>query len=114
MRIHITITDDKGNHYEGNADLTKTKKITTAKGGKIQKKEPKKYTGLIGGIQLLIDNGFFKKPVLVTEVNEELRREGYFYTVQAVDTILRRDMVKRKKILTRAQIDGVWQYVLRK
>jgi hypothetical protein len=77
-------------------------------------KTSKKYEGLTGGIQLLINNGLFKKPVLVTEVNEELKREGYFYAIQAVDTILRRDLVKRKKVLNRVKIDGVWQYILRK
>ncbi|HJW20478.1 MAG TPA: hypothetical protein VJ571_07985 [Candidatus Nitrosotalea sp.] len=78
------------------------------------KTSSKQYEGLTGGIQKLIDSGFFKKPVLVTEVNEELNRENYFYSIQSVDTIMRRDLVKRKKILNRVKIDGVWQYVLRK
>ena len=77
-------------------------------------KKSNEYDGLTGGLQLLIDNGFFKKPVLVTEVNEELKREGYYYSIQAVDTIIRRDLVKRKKILNRVKIDDVWQYILRK
>ncbi len=77
-------------------------------------KQIKKYIGLVGGLNLLIENGFFKKPVLVSEVQDELRKEGYFHSVQSTDTILRRDMVKRKKILTRVQVGGVWQYVLRK
>jgi hypothetical protein len=77
-------------------------------------KASNKYEGLTGGIQLVVDNGFFKKPVLVTEVHEELKREGYFHSIQAVDTIIRRSFVKKKKILNRVKIDGVWQYVLRK
>ncbi len=85
-------------------------KKTSAKSSK----KSKKFSGLVGGIELLMENNFFKKPVLVTEVQEELRKEGYFHSVQATDTILRRDMVKRKKILTRIKIDGIWQYVIRR
>lgn len=73
-----------------------------------------KYEGLFGGINLLIENGFFKKPKLVTEVQDELQKEGYFRSIQATDTSLRRDMVNRKKILTRIKVDGIWQYVIRK
>jgi len=69
---------------------------------------------LSGGINYLIEKDFFKKPKLVTEVQDELQKEGYYYSVQASDTILRRDMVNRKKTLTRIKVGGVWQYVLRK
>lgn len=78
----------------------------------INQKDPHK--GLVGGINLLIENGYFKKPKLVTEVQDELQKEGYFSPIQSTDTILRRDMVNRKKILTRIKVDGVWQYVIRK
>ena len=80
----------------------------------IIKKTDDKYTGLIGGLTLLLENGFFKKLVLVTEVQDELKKEGYFYPIQATDTLLRRSMVKRRKLLTRVKVDGVWQYVIRK
>lgn len=72
------------------------------------------YKGLVGGIRLLIDAGFFKKPVLVTEIQDELQKEGYYFPIQSTDTLLRRDMVNIKKILTRIKVDGVWQYVIRK
>ena len=72
------------------------------------------YKGLVGGINLLIENGFFKKPVMVTEVQDELQKEGYYHSIQSTDTRLRRDMVNRKKILTRLKVDGIWQYVIRK
>jgi len=85
-------------------------------GSKIKKstKEVSEYVGLTGGLNLLLDQGFFNKPVLVTEVLDDLKREGYFYSLQAVDTILRRNMVAKKRILTRMKIDGLWQYVIRK
>ena len=94
--------------------LKKLEKAVFGKEPKDEQKGSKKYEGLSGGLQQLIDNGFFKKPVLVTEVNDELRREGYFHPIQSVDTTMRRDLVKRKKILNRVKIDGVWQYILRK
>ena len=78
------------------------------------KKADEKYKGLTGGLTLLLENGFFKKPVLVTEVQDELKKEGYFSSIQATDTLLRRSMVKRRKVLTRVKVDGVWQYVIRK
>ncbi len=78
------------------------------------KKTEDKYKGLIGGLTLLIDNGFFKKPVLVNEVQDELKKEGYFSLIQSTDTLLRRSFVKRRKALTRLKVDGVWQYVIRK
>jgi len=77
-------------------------------------KKSENYKGHAGGINLLLDNGFFNKPKLVTEVQDELKKEGYYYSLQATDTRLRRDLVNRTKILTRIQVDGVWQYVIRK
>ena len=78
------------------------------------KSKVNQYEGLMGGINLLIENGFFKKPVLVTEVQDELQKEGYYQTIQSTDAVLRRNMVNRKKILTRVKVDGIWQYVIRK
>src|SRR5690349_14735437 len=91
-----------------NERLSRLEKALFVSKQKIPIKNEPKYKGLMGGINLLIDNGFFKKPVLVTEVQDELKKEGYFYSLQATDTILRRDMVNRKKFLTRMKIDGVW------
>ena len=89
------------------------KAVFGTKSGPDQNKK-NQQKGLVGGINLLVDNGFFKKPVLVTEVQDELRKEGYYHSIQATDTILRRDMVNRKKNLSRIKINGVWQYVMRK
>ncbi|MBI3253143.1 MAG: hypothetical protein HYZ56_00175 [Nitrosopumilales archaeon] len=59
----------------------------------------KKYEGITGGIRFLIDHGFFNTLKSSKEVHDELKKEGYYYRSQAVDTILRRDLVTRKKIL---------------
>ena len=72
----------------------------------------KKYKGLAGGIKFIIDNGFFKKPNLVSEVLNELKRESYHYSIESVDKTLR-DFHKRR-VLTRLDEKGKWKYVLRK
>ena len=71
------------------------------------------FKNCLDGLQLLIDNGFFNKPVLVTEVQDELQKEGYFRPIQSTDSTLRKNMVK-KNILTRIKVNGVWQYVIKK
>ena len=107
------MTEDKSKIKELEKRITRLEKIVL--GTKKQNTSSKiSHKGLVGGITLLIENGFFKKPKLVTEVQDELQKEGYFRPIQSTDTILRRDMVNRKKMLTRIKINGVWQYVLRK
>lgn len=73
-----------------------------------------KYKGLTGGINFLIDDNFFKLLRTSREIHEELKKEGYVYRVEAVDTILRRDFVARKKILNRIPEENIWKYGLRK
>ncbi len=94
--------------------IAKLEKTIFGTKDKSTKNNNNQYKGLRGGIQLLIDNGFFNKPVLVTEVQDELQKEGYYSPIQSTDVLLRRDMVNRQKILTRLKVDGIWQYVLRK
>jgi len=93
--------------------LEKLEKAVFAQKGKTTPPSSE-YKGLVGGINFLIDNGFFKKLRTKNEVYQELRKEGYYHRSQAVDTILRRDFVGKKKILTRDQQDGIWKYILRK
>ena len=94
--------------------ISKLEKAVFNKKKSSVKTKSKTYVGLKGGIKLLIDSGFFKKPVLVTQIQDELQREGYFRPLQSTDTILRRDLVQKEKVLTRIKVNGVWQYVLRK
>lgn len=82
--------------------------------GKKTKKKAETHEGLTGGINLLIEQGFFKKLVSVNEILDELKRENYIYSRQAVDIVLRRDFVKKKRVLTRIKEDGIWKYVIRK
>ena len=80
----------------------------------IAKSAGKKYVGPSGGIRFLIDNNFFSNPRPMKEVFEELKKEGYYYSLQSVDTTLRRNFVFRKKSLMRTKIGSVWKYVNRK
>lgn len=83
-----------------------------------QKAKPKSlsndYKGLVGGINFLINSGFFKKLVSVNEVHKELKKESYVYPIKSVEKILRVDFFHKKKILIRDKEDGVWKYALRK
>lgn len=73
----------------------------------------KTFKGLVGGINFIINNNFFDKPQLVNEVFEELRKDGYHYSIQSIDKALR-DFTKTKKVLTRIEENGKWKYVIRK
>lgn len=54
-------------------------------------KEPlNTFSGPKGGILLLIENGFFEMPHTALEVKEEIAKNGYHYSIQAVQTALNR------------------------
>ena len=114
MKVRITVTDDSGKEYEGAIELD-LKKLLSPKGKNediIQPTKKNSYKGLVGGISFLIDNNFFNKPHLVSEIQSELKREGYHYGNKSVDKILRD--FQAKKILTRIDENGKWKYVIRK
>jgi len=52
---------------------------------------------LTGRINFLIDEGFFKSLRSKKEVHMELKKEGYYHRPEAVDTLLRRDFVAKKR-----------------
>lgn len=71
--------------------------------------------GLQAGILLLVKHGFFAKQRTALEVKEELDREAYFYSIQAISMALTRDFTKKKLVLTRVKNElGTWVYALRK
>ncbi|WP_016939599.1 hypothetical protein [Nitrosopumilus sp. SJ] len=108
MKIRIQLIDDAGVEHSGEIEL----KSTT-----VSKKNPKKqsfndYSGLKGGINFLIDHNFFDQLKSSKDVNEELKKENYFHTIQSVDKRLR--FLVSSKILTRIRDEGKWKYALRK
>lgn len=71
------------------------------------------FSGLRGGIRYLISQNFLNQPKAVKDVQEELIKEGYHYSIQSVDKTLR-DLHQKNKILTRVNEANVWKYVVRK
>jgi hypothetical protein len=72
------------------------------------------YEGLVGGITMLIEHGFFESPKTANEVYVELKKETYYYSLKSVDGTLRNNFVAKRKTLTRIKEVSVWKYVLRK
>jgi len=81
--------------------------------GKKTKKQ-KKYSGLTGGIQMLIDNNFFDIPKGVPTIASELKREAYHYPTESIRTALSRDFTKKNRVLTRIVEKNKYKYVVRK
>ncbi len=73
-----------------------------------------KFSGLNGGINLLIKNEFFNIPKSLIETKNELARESYHYGAGAIAKALSVYFVKNKKILTRVKENKIWKYVIRK
>lgn len=115
-KIKITLTDDDGKEFSGEVELN----AKVSQGGKTKtiksqvSKSENKYKGVSGGIEFLIDKGFFGNPKSKKEVLDELKKEGYFHSSQTVDSALRHTFVNSRKILTRIKEKDVWKYVLRK
>ena len=50
----------------------------------------KKFSGPKGGILMLIEENFFQTPQPVSDVKSSLEKNGYHYSIQAVQTALNR------------------------
>ncbi|MBT9170688.1 MAG: hypothetical protein DDT18_01033 [Actinobacteria bacterium] len=47
-----------------------------------------KFKGITGGIRLLVSQGFFKDKKTFTETKTKLRKNGYYSSLQAIQTAL--------------------------
>lgn len=115
--VEISSLEKRIADLERRLSILENKKIRSDQANfkdKSEQDEHSKYKGLTGGITFLVDSGFFNTLHSSREIHEELKKEGYVYRVEAVDTILRRDFVFRKKILSRTREDNIWKYGLRK
>ena len=72
------------------------------------------YKGLTGGIQLLIDKGFFNQVKSVRETQSELKKEGYYYEAPTITQILTVNFSNKRKILQRIRENGILKFVIRK
>lgn len=86
--------------------------------GKISvKNEEKKYSGVAGGIQMLIVDNFFQEPKPLSEVVARLRQEGFNYRRSVIAMALLRAV--RNRSLTRLEAENrkgkeKWIYAKRK
>ncbi|HJW20479.1 MAG TPA: hypothetical protein VJ571_07990 [Candidatus Nitrosotalea sp.] len=79
MRIHITITDDKGNQFDGDTVLHKSEKKASAKPS-LRKKNMKPGDAIV----LLYENEFFKEERKLLDVTTTLSKQGYNFNRNSV------------------------------
>lgn len=72
------------------------------------------FSGISGGINLLIKNGFLNSLRDANEIKEELKREGYHHSIGSISKMLSVNFTKNKKVLTRIKEKDIYKYVLRK
>lgn len=70
--------------------------------------------GIPKGVQEILEEGFFNTPRTVKEAKFELEKKGHFGSEARIDTVIRRDFFKRKKLLTRIKDGSSWKYSLLK
>jgi hypothetical protein len=91
------------------------KKLEGKHARKIAEHEGEKdYSGLKGGITLLVDEHFFDVPKALDETIKQLAVKGYHHQNGAVQAALARDFMKKKRILTRITEENKYKYVIRK
>ena len=74
----------------------------------------KSYSGLKGGITLLMEEHFFDVPKSLDETIKQLAVKGYHHQNGAVQAALARDFMKKKRMLTRITEANKYKYVIRK
>jgi len=80
-------------------------------------KSQKKYSGVAGGIKMLINDRFFKEPKMLSEVIDRLRQEGFNYRRPVIAMALLRAV--RNRFLVRLEAYNPeskekWAYAERK
>lgn len=73
MKIHIKIIDEKGNQYEGDANLTKAKLQKSS----TRKIEPKEGNMPSSAVRQLYESGFFKDEKKLAEIVNNLKLKGF-------------------------------------
>jgi len=71
------------------------------------------FSGLVGGMKLLLSEGFFRTGKTQNEIFLELKRQGYHYPSTSLPITLSRGFM-HKGIITRFLEDGKWRYVEKK
>ena len=92
MKINITITDEKGNVYEGNALLQKVKKGKQKR--TVQTSAKRKLPSNV--ILDLYHEGFFSEEKKLSDVAKKLKQVGYNFGKSSVAMALKADYLKQK------------------
>jgi len=108
LKVKFTLIDDNSKEFSGEIELKPTK--TSSK--KPTTKKEKSYSGLKGGVEFLINDGFFQNLRSTKETHIELKKENYFHSKESVDKRLR--FLVTKKTLTRIKEDKIWKYAVRR
>lgn len=99
---------------EARVSRVESKIIAEKKNSPVVESGSKSYDGLIGGINLLLDDGYFKSLRSSSEVHKELSSKNYYYSLSSVDKALRVDFLTKKRQLARVKENGKWKYAIRK
>lgn len=98
MKIHIRITDDRGNNYEGNVELVKVEKINAKLQSKPHQAKIRKQKAAKKIHQLYVDN-FFKTEKSTQDVLKKLESTGFNFEESAIRMALNRsDYLKKKEV----------------
>jgi hypothetical protein len=105
--LSFSIVLSKALEAGGQTVVAKIVASTTTEDGEVS------FSGLRGGMRLLVQEGFFKEGRTQGEIFEELKRQGYHYPKTSLPAALQAFLSKRT--LTRvAGDDSQWRYVERK
>jgi len=94
--------------------LTNLEKTAFNKKSRKTPLQKKDYKGLGGGIQFLVDKGFFNKEKKVQKIHSELKKHGYHYPKSSTSKMLQIDFSKNKRILNKIKDGKDYNYVIRK
>lgn len=97
------------------AELTDSKiKTRTARISRSPSGSRKNTSGAIGGLRILVDEGYFDSPKQLPEIIERLKQEGRHYSNATISMGLLN--LVRERVLTRFRDKGdkKWKYVIRK
>ena len=71
------------------------------------------FTGLSGGMRLLLSEGFFKEGRSQGDISAELTRQGYHYPKSSLPAVLL-GLIQKRAITRIKGSDGNWRYIERK
>lgn len=58
-----------------------------------------KFQGTTGGVRLLVSQKFFESKKTFTEIKKELRKKGYYSSLQAIQTALNKLSTKKEPLV---------------